>query len=132
MAAASNYLENKILDHVLLGTPFAQPAGLYAALFTGAAATNLEIGNLSNEVTGGSYGRAAVTFGAASGGIAANSAQVLFPVATANWGTITHVAIMDASVAGNVLFWGPAAVQKTIDTGDTFIVYPGNLTIELN
>ena len=134
MAAASNYLENKVLDHVLLGTPFAQPSSLYVGLFNNVssnAATNLEAGNLSDEVAVGAYARSEVAFGPASGGVAANSAQITFPVATAAWGTITHVAILDAAVNGNVLFWGPAAVQKTIDTGDTFIIYTGNLTIAL-
>ena len=30
----SDYLENKILDHVFKGTVFTQPANLYVALFT--------------------------------------------------------------------------------------------------
>lgn len=136
MSAASNYLENKVLDHVLGGTQFTQPANLYLALFdndSGNAATNLEAGTLTDEVSTSStgYGRKAVSFSAASSGSASTSATVTFDAATANWGTITHVAVMDASTAGNVLFWGAVTTSKTIESGDTFQVSSGNLTVSL-
>jgi hypothetical protein len=58
---------------------------------------------------------------------------VTFDAATASWGTITHVAVMDNDTegAGNVLFWGAVTTSKTIDTGDTFQITSGNLTISL-
>jgi hypothetical protein len=75
--------------------------------------------------------RQAVTFAAASSGTSATNATVTFPAATANWGTITHIAVMDASTSGNVLFWGAVTTAKTIETGDTFQVSSGNLTVSL-
>jgi 2-keto-4-pentenoate hydratase len=39
--------------------------------------------------------------------------------------------VLDASSAGNVLFWGAVTTAKTIETGDTFQVSAGNLTISL-
>ena len=136
MSAASNYLENKVLDHVLRVTSYSQPSGLHLALFTNTstnAAANLEAGTLTDEVStsGTAYGRKAITFGAASSGSSANSATVTFDAATANWGTITHVAVMDAATSGNVLFWGAVTTSKTIESGDTFQVSSGNLTISL-
>jgi hypothetical protein len=136
MSAASNYLENKVLDHVLTATAYSQPSTRYLALFTntsGNAATNLEAGTLTDEVStsGSAYGRETVTFAAASGGTSATNATVTFDTATANWGTITHVAVMDAETSGNVLFWGAVTTSKTIETGDTFQVSSGNLTISL-
>jgi hypothetical protein len=136
MSAASNYLENKVLDHVLTATAYSQPSTRYLALFTntsGNAATNLEAGTLTDEVStsGTAYGRETVTFAAASGGSSATNATVTFDTATANWGTITHVAVMDAETSGNVLFWGAVTTSKTIETGDTFQVSSGNLTISL-
>jgi hypothetical protein len=98
-----------------------------------AAAANLEAGTLTDEVStsGSAYIRKAVTFGAASGGSSATNATVTFDAATANWGTITHVAVMDAETSGNVLFYGAVTTSKTIETGDTFQVSSGNLTISL-
>lgn len=129
MSAASDYLENKVLDHVLTSTSYTAPSTRYLGLFT--ASTGLEANTPSAEVSGGSYARKAVTFAAASGGSSATNATVTFDTATASWGTITHVAIMDAATSGNVLFWGAVTTSKTIDTGDTFQVTSGNLTVSL-
>jgi hypothetical protein len=140
MSAASNYLENKLLDHALrYGTaPYTGASTIYLALFvntSGNAATNLEAGTLTDEVStsGTAYARQAVTFAAASSGSSATNATVTFPTATASFGTITHVAVMDGDTegAGNVLFYGAVTTSKTIDTGDTFQVSSGNLTISL-
>lgn len=136
MSAASDYLENKVLDHILNspGSAYTAPTTLYLGLFTndsGNAATNLEAGTLTDEVSGGAYAREAVTFGAASSGTCSTDATVTFTTATANWGTITHIAVMDASTSGNVLFWGAVTTSKTIETGDTFQVSSGNLTVSL-
>lgn len=138
MSAASNYLENKVLDHVLTSTSYSAPSNRYLALFTntsGNAATNLEAGTLTDEIStsGTAYARQEVTFAAASGGSSATNATVTFPTATANWGSITHVAVMDGDTegSGNVLFWGAVTTAKTIETGDTFQVSSGNLTVSL-
>ena len=141
MSAASNYLENKVLDHVLRygSAPYTGASTIYLALFnntSGSAATNLEAGTLTDEVStsGTAYARKAVTFAAASGGQSQTNATVTFDTATASWGTITHVAICDGGTAGagNVLFYGAVTTSKTIDTGDTFQVSSGNLTVSLD
>lgn len=141
MAAASSYLENKVLDHVLRYStaPYTAPTTLYLALFNNTSTntlTNLQAGTLTDEVaTSGStaYARKTITFGAASSGTSTSNATVTFDAATASWGTITHVAIMDGGTrgAGNVLFYGAVTTSKAIDTGDTFQVTSGNLTISL-
>ena len=131
MSAASDYLENKVLDHVLTATAYTQPGTRYLALFT--ANTGLETNSPSAEVStsGTAYARQTVTFASASSGQSATNATVTFPTATANFGTITHVAVMDAQTSGNVLFHGAVTTSKTIETGDTFQVTSGNLTVSL-
>ena len=140
MSAASNYLENKLLDHTLkYGTaPYTGAGTIYLGLFNNTStntAANLEAGTLTDETStsGTAYSRQAVTFASASSGSSATNATVTFSAATANWGTITHVAVMDGATAGagNVLFWGAVTTSKTIETGDTFQVTSGNLTISL-
>ena len=140
MSAASNYLENKVLDHVLRygSAPYTGASTIYLALFnntSGSAATNLEAGTLTDEVStsGTAYARKAVTFAAASSGTSTSNATVTFDTATASWGSITHVAVMDGGTAGsgNVLFYGAVTTAKTIDSGDTFQVSSGNLTVSL-
>lgn len=127
MSAASDYLENKVLDHVLKVASFTQPAALYIALYTAAPS---DAGG-GTEVSGGSYARQALTFSAASAGTSTSSATVTFPTATASWGTIGWIGIFDANTSGNLLFHGATTAAKTIDTGDTFQISAGNLTISL-
>lgn len=131
MGAASNYLETKILQHVLTATTYAQPSR-YLALFT---ADPGEAGAFTNEIStsGTAYARQAATF-TVSGDTASTNATVTFPTATANWGTITHVAVVDSDVegSGNVLFYGAVTTSKTIETGDTFQISSGNLTVSLD
>jgi molecular chaperone DnaK (HSP70) len=47
--------------------------------------------------------------------------------------TNSCVAVVEGGTAGSgtVLFWGAVTTAKTIDTGDTFQVSSGNLTIAL-
>jgi hypothetical protein len=143
MSAASNYLEAKLLDHTLRygAAPYTGASTLYLALFNNTStntAANLEAGTLTDETgtSGTAYARKEVTFAAATGTnpcSSATNATVTFDPATASWGTITHIAVMDGGTAGagNVLFWGAVTTSKTIDTGDTFQVSSGNLTISL-
>lgn len=135
MSAASDFLENAVLNHVLGNTTYTPATTLHLGLFTNGstnASVNLEAGTLTDEVSGGSYARQTITFTAASAGSSPNTATVTFPTATASWGEITHVAVMDAATAGNVLFWGTVTTPKTIESGDTFQVSAGNLTITLS
>lgn len=111
-----DYLENKLLDHWLGRTSFTMPANVRVGLFTAAPG---EAGG-GTEVSGGSYARQSVTIDAAAAGATQNSAEILFPLATANWGTITHFAIFDATTGGNMLCHGPLTASKVINTGDQF------------
>jgi hypothetical protein len=108
----SNYLENIILDHILRNQAFTPPSTVYVALHT---ADPGETG--ASEVTGGSYARQAVTFGAASGGAVSNTGAINFPAMPAV--TVTHASLWDASTAGNCLWTGALAASKVINSGDT-------------
>lgn len=140
MSAASNYLENKVLDHVLGegARDFTSPGTLYLALFTNAstnAASNLEAGTLTDEVStsGTAYTRQTVNFSSAVNGTASTDGTVTWSTATGNWGTVTHVAVMDGGTvgSGNVLFYGALTSSKVIETGDTFQISSTNLTVSL-
>ncbi len=77
------------------------------------------------EVTGGSYARTAVTFGAPSNGVTTNSADVTFPTCTASWGTVGWIGINDSTSGPNLLYHTPLDTSKTIDTGDIFKISSG-------
>ena len=111
-------LEDKLYDHLFLNTTYSDPVTVYAALFDGTASTGLlEAGTLTGEIAGNAYARTAITFGAPTAGLGSNSAAVTFPAASGgNWGTITYMAIMDASTAGNVMMY--TALDSTVEIND--------------
>jgi len=128
MAGFSDYLEDELLDHVFGNAAYTSPATVYAALYTAAPS---DAGG-GTEVTGGSYARTAISFGAASSGSVTNDTAVEFPAATAGWGTVTHVGIFDASTSGNLLAWVALDNSKTVDTGDQLRFSIGTLTVSLD
>jgi hypothetical protein len=146
--ALSNTYEDAVLDHLFRrntdGTArntLTQPgtdgvSGIYVALFygtTSAVATNLEAGTLTDEITTGGYARTAVSFSQASSGTISNDNVVTFPAATGSYdGTVTALAVMDASTGGNPIAYGNLTVAKTVTTGDTFQIAATNLNITLS
>jgi|TARA_X000000950_G_scaffold268277_1_gene345625 hypothetical protein len=125
--AFTDYLENKVLDYVFSGGSFSQPGTKYLALYT-VAPTDSSAGT---EVTGGGYVRQTVTL-TTSGSDTTNSAAVEYPTATAGYGTVVAVAVLDASSGGNMLAYASLTANKTIATGDVFRVPAGDLDIALN
>ena len=126
----SDYLENKLLDHVLGGGDYSRPATVYVALYT-VAPTDAGGGT---EVSGGSYARVAVTnnatnWPAASGGAKSNGTEIAFPTATADWGTVVAFAILDAASGGNFLYWADLTASKTVSNGDTASFAVGELDV---
>jgi hypothetical protein len=128
-AQATDYLENLFIDHLFRTRTWAKPTALWMALFT-AAPTDAGGGT---EVAGGGYARVSLppldanwnatqggTSGnsSGSGGATANAVAIVFPAPSANWGTVSHFAVMDAATGGNMLIWDVLTVPRTIISGD--------------
>jgi hypothetical protein len=135
MSAMSDYLENKSVDHLFRTSSFTKPTVLAVALYTAAPG---ETGG-GTEVTGGAYARVennpldanwnatqGGTTGDSSGtgGLTDNAGIITFPTPTANWGVVTHFAILDAATAGNFLLYGALTDPKTINDGDPAPTFP--------
>lgn len=132
MGNLSDYAENKILDHLLKNTAFSQPGTLYLALCTadpGEAGT----GSTLSEPSGGSYARKACnTWDAAAARASANATAVMFPQATAGWGTITHFAICDHLTTGNVLVYGAVTPSRAVLSGMIPKFAKGDVDVSVN
>lgn len=141
MSQMSDYLENKLIDHVFRGLTYSLPGAIYVGLHSASPA---DAGG--NEISGNAYARASLspsasnwqstngtTAGASTGtgGQTQNANQIAFPTPTASWGVITHFAIFDASTGGNMLFWAPLTITKTINQGDSVSFASGTLTVTL-
>jgi hypothetical protein len=127
--AFTNYTENAVMGHIFGSTTFTKPANRFLALFTAAPG---EAGG-GTELVGNNYSRqsASFTVSGTAPTAATNSAAIEFPTASASWGTITHVAVFDASTGGNMLGYATLTASKTIGSGDVFRVPASNLTFTL-
>ena len=122
----SNYLEDKVLDHILGTTTYTKPTTVYVALYTAAPS---DAGG-GTQVTGGSYARQTAAFSASSSGATSNSANIDFASMPAC--TVVAIGIFDALTAGNLLVWGTLSTNKSLDAGDTLRIATGDLDISLD
>lgn len=133
MSAMSNYLENKLVDHLFRGQSFSAPTALWVGLLTAApsdtgggtevstSATNYGRVNLAPSTTNWAATDAAASTAnpsAGTSGTTSNNVAITFGTPSGNWGTITHFGIYDAQTTGNLLFWGQLTVSKTVNNGD--------------
>lgn len=129
MSALSDYSEKLLLDWIMTNGSATRPTAWYVALYTAAPSDS----GGGTEVSGGGYSRQAVTFAAAStpGGTTSNSGAVSFTASGGNYGTVTHIGIMDNSTGGNLLWHGALTASKTVNDGDTLEFSAGNIDLTL-
>ena len=129
MSGFSDYLEDKVLDHVFGGNAYSAPGTLYVALYTVAPS---DTGG-GTEVSGGAYARqtAAFTVSGTNPTTASNTAAIEYPTATADYGTVVAVGILDASSGGNLLAYSTLDSSKVVSSGDVFRFNAGDLDITL-
>lgn len=139
MAALSNYLENKLIDHVFRGIPFSAPSTGYLALFT--SATTDAGGGI--EVSGGGYARVAIPLSATNfsgtqaagsttastgtSGKTSNNVAINFPLMPA--ASVTHFAIYDAAVGGNILIHSAMPDMVVVQAGGSARFPVGDLSV---
>ncbi len=130
MAGFTDYSEDLVLDWLLTAGSATRPTSWYVALYT-VAPTDTGGGT---EVSGGSYVREAITFSVSgtAPATATNSADIEFPEATANWGTVVAAGVFDASTGGNLLAYSNLTTSKAVSTGDVLRFNTGALDITLD
>ena len=143
--AFTDYLENQLVDFLFRGQTFTPPASVYVSLHTAACSDSTP----GTEVSGGSYARVAVarslanmagtqsagstTASSGPGGTTSNNNAATFPAPTANWGSVTHFGLWDASSAGNMWLCQSLTTSKTINNGDAAPSFSaGALTIQVD
>lgn len=145
MANMSNYLENKLIDFLFRGGSYTVPNTLYFALCT-STPTDASTGSNISEISGGNYSRQSLSSSAANWystqgdtsatstgttGTTSNVSSIAWNSVT--WsGTVSAVAICDASTGGNVLFYSSLNSNKTIVSGDSISFSVSGLSIQLD
>ena len=138
----SDYLANKIIDEVFRGIAFSTPGALYARLLTIAptnAGGGVEVSapgysrvGISRALTAWAGTQAAGSTAASTGtsGQTSNNASIVWPAPTSSWGTVTHFALNDNSLSGNLWFWGTLVPSRSIAaTAPAPSIPIGDLTI---
>lgn len=142
MSGFSTHTDNLIINHIFTGTDFATPPKFWALFKSGAGLTENTPASWE-EVTGGGYARVAVEntdFTTSTASSTSNKFNVEFPVAEADWGRVSHIAVMDSGDvnSGNVIGWGLIRNPVTMETqprdvfaGDQFVIRANTATIRI-
>ncbi len=120
----SNYAEDAILNAIFNNTSLAK-ASRYAKLHTGdpgEAGTN----NAAGETT-----RKSITGAAASSGTF-TSVNDLAWTAVSTSETYSHISLWDDPTAGNCLWTGALTASKAVNSGDSFTIPSGSLTVSVD
>ena len=137
MAGLTNYLEDKIVNHVFGSTTYTKPTNWYVGLLTATPSDSAA----GTEVSGGSYARMVCAFTITGTGKAqaANTSAITFPTATADWGIVGWVGIYDALSGGNLAAFQnlqksdfSTTTTKTINDGDIFKFNASTIKIQLD
>lgn len=130
--AASNFLEESILNYFFRKQSVPQPTNLYLALYINDP-TDSDTGT---EVTGSGYTRQQITFGTPtqSGGkaVITNNQKIEYAIAGSGWGNVSHWAIHSASTGGNMLTYGAFSATNDIKQGNRVEVGTSNLEISMS
>lgn len=83
------------------------------------------------EVTGGNYAAQPVPFAPAASRQASPAADTVSPQASAAWGDVVAIGLRRIS-DGHFIGWAPAAVVKTIDVDDIYVVKAAELIVRIS
>lgn len=149
MPSFSDYAESGVARHIFQTGSWTKPSAIAIALCSGTV-LNTDTGALLTKELGGGgtpgsppggYNRQsvtqldanwnAITQGTNSSGIIDNVNAITFGPASADWGTVTYIAICDNAGygSGNVLMYGALRTAKTIQNGDSLTIAAGALDI---
>jgi hypothetical protein len=120
----STYLEGKWLN-MLKGTAYTAPTIYCGIVSDSAADADLEAGTLTNEITGYTGNRPAITLSvpspAAGKSTVNNTGDIDFVSMPAPAGRqVKYAIVCDAATGGNILYWCPLSAPKSWNLGDTF------------
>lgn len=133
MAALSDYLENTMANAILRGQTYTSPSTLYLALFTSDptdAGTGTEVSDSAYLRQDMAKGEAVSTaFTAPSNGVTTNAKLIQYPPIADGNVAITHWALFDAAVGGNMLIHSSLTTAKNMEVGDVVSFDVGALSI---
>jgi len=131
----SDFLANKINDHINGVASYTAPTEINLALFTARGSiAQACAGTTFTEVTGGSYARVnagvgTVNWNGSAARLCDNKLSVPFVTATADWGIVTCYGAYDQ--AANLLWWADLTTPKSVPDGATASFATGTIDVSL-
>lgn len=125
MSALSDAAETLVVNFMANAETATRPTAWYLGLFSAAPSDS----GGGTELSGNGYARQNMTFGAASGGVAANTSTHTFTASGGNWAEVTHYGIFSASTGGTLWWHGALTTPKTAANGDSLTVAAGAFTL---
>ena len=117
MSAFSNYLEDQITGWIA-GTSMTAPTATFVQLYNGDPTDSGSGGTALFTRYQVASGAGSWTRGTGGNGTITNASAFTITSAATATASATHVAVWDASAAGNLLFYGALTTAKTIASGD--------------
>lgn len=137
MSNFSDYLEQQLLGHTLLGSSFTAPAAIFVGLITTLTTVTTEP-TFTEVASGVGYGRRPISFNAPTSGpdwTVIQTGQIAFSQATDAWGDVAHFGLFDNGTigGGNLLYWGdlPGGSQNIV-AGDLISIPNGEISVRLD
>jgi hypothetical protein len=134
----SDWLEKNFASHIFGSGTLSKPSTLAFALLRNPPTDGMTGATIPEVSNAGGYARQTLNPSSSNwldpigtDGLCYNHQQVLFPTATADWGWVSGVAILDSATygAGNVWIHGTLTTPKLIGVGDAFRFASGDLDI---
>src|SRR5678815_231524 len=136
----SNFAQSGVFNHLLRTTSMTKPSTIAIALCSNVPVETSTGANCSELANTGSYARIPNASGdvfwshgngATGQGSGNNIAQVTFVQATADWGYVSGIALVDSATygAGNVIMYGALVTPRIVLNGDQFKFNANNLTV---
>lgn len=121
-----NTIENQLLDALVGTTAYTVTTPVKLALVT----VNGDDATAGTEVSGGSYARQTITFGAASSGSITNSGTINFTGMPSC--TVVGIELYDSAGTPKRLAYGALTSSRTVTAGDTVQFAASTVTLSLS
>ena len=135
----SNFAQSGVFNHLLRTASMTKPSTISIALCANVPGEGSHGGSMFEVANAGSYARTVHSSGDVfwnhlSAGSGSNIAQVTFTQATADWGYVSGIALVDSSTygAGNIIMYGSLVTPRIVLNGDQFKFNAANLTVVID
>jgi len=119
-------LANQLLNATVGNVTFTTPTTAYISLYS----TSPNTTSSGTEIVGNGYSRQSATFSAAANAATASNAAVTFSCTGNAWPTLKAVGVMDASTAGNLMYYTPIT-NRNVAAGSTLTFASGTITLTI-